>query len=135
MLINDHLTEDYLIKLNNALIKSDSGTFIKKENSKMSNVDETLQERGNRYGEFANHSAITQALKRVAEGDITLPIGDGVETIYVPETNFKTLSPAHKEALDMIFHKIGRILNGDPNYTDSWHDIAGYATLAEKECQ
>ena len=31
----------------------------------------------------------------------------------------------------MIFHKIGRIVNGDPNYADSWHDIAGYAKLVE----
>ncbi len=29
----------------------------------------------------------------------------------------------------MIFHKIARIINGDPNYADSWVDIAGYATL------
>jgi hypothetical protein len=34
-----------------------------------------------------------------------------------------------REALDMIAHKIGRILNGDPNYADSWVDIAGYAKL------
>ena len=35
----------------------------------------------------------------------------------------------------MIANKIGRILNGDPNYPDSWHDIAGYATLIENELQ
>jgi len=29
----------------------------------------------------------------------------------------------------MNAHKIGRILNGDPNWSDSWHDIAGYAQL------
>ena len=29
----------------------------------------------------------------------------------------------------MIFHKIARITNGDPHYSDSWRDIAGYATL------
>ena len=29
----------------------------------------------------------------------------------------------------MIFAKVGRILNGDPNYADSWIDIAGYAKL------
>ena len=29
----------------------------------------------------------------------------------------------------MICHKIGRILNGDPDYGDSWRDIAGYALL------
>lgn len=39
------------------------------------------------------------------------------------------LQPDQQEALDMICHKIGRILNGDPDYADSWHDIAGYAQL------
>lgn len=39
--------------------------------------------------------------------------------------------PDQREALDMIFHKIGRIVCGDPNYADSWHDIAGYAKLVE----
>lgn len=33
------------------------------------------------------------------------------------------------EALEMIAHKVGRILNGDPAYSDSWVDIAGYAKL------
>jgi hypothetical protein len=29
----------------------------------------------------------------------------------------------------MICHKIGRIVNGDPDYFDSWIDVAGYAQL------
>ena len=29
----------------------------------------------------------------------------------------------------MIQHKIARILNGDPNWKDTWDDIAGYAKL------
>ena len=29
----------------------------------------------------------------------------------------------------MILHKVARILNGDPDYVDSWADIAGYAQL------
>ena len=33
----------------------------------------------------------------------------------------------------MIQHKIGRILNGDQTYDDSWKDIAGYATLIVNE--
>ena len=32
----------------------------------------------------------------------------------------------------MVAHKIGRILNGDPNYIDSWHDIIGYTRLVEQ---
>ena len=38
--------------------------------------------------------------------------------------------PYMQEALDMIQHKIARILNGDPYYEDSWVDIIGYAQLA-----
>jgi len=41
----------------------------------------------------------------------------------------KWLAPDQQEALDMICHKIGRIVNGDPDYDDSWRDIAGYAQL------
>ena len=36
-------------------------------------------------------------------------------------------------ALDMICNKMARIVNGDPNYIDNWHDICGYATLVEQE--
>jgi hypothetical protein len=39
------------------------------------------------------------------------------------------LMPDQREALEMIAHKIARIVNGDPNYADSWLDIAGYAQL------
>ena len=39
------------------------------------------------------------------------------------------LADDQREALEMIAHKIGRILNGDPDYDDSWVDIAGYAQL------
>jgi hypothetical protein len=41
----------------------------------------------------------------------------------------KSLHADQQEALDMICHKIGRIINGDANYDDSWRDIAGYAQL------
>ena len=46
---------------------------------------------------------------------------------------WNNLTASQKEALDMIQHKIGRILNGDPTYDDSWKDIAGYATLIVNE--
>lgn len=82
----------------------------------MSNaVDQTLVERGNRYGDFKDHAEVTQNIKRAMETG----------------RNWADLCPAHKESLEMIAHKIGRILNGDPYYGDSWHDIAGYARLAE----
>ena len=74
-----------------------------------------LAERGTRYGPFSGHAEVTQRLKKVIENHLG---------------NSKTiLSNVHQEALDMICHKIGRIVNGDPNYADSWVDIAGYAQL------
>jgi hypothetical protein len=44
---------------------------------------------------------------------------------------WKNLVSDQREALDMIVHKIGRIINGDPNYIDSWQDIIGYAQLVK----
>ena len=41
----------------------------------------------------------------------------------------KSLKADQQEALEMILHKIARIVNGDPDYADSWVDIAGYAKL------
>lgn len=82
----------------------------------MSNVTETLNQRGNRYGEFNRHAEITQNIKDAMRDS----------------PNWATLKPWHRESLEMIAHKIGRILNGDPNYDDSWHDIAGYAQLVEQ---
>lgn len=79
----------------------------------MTDINATLQERGKRYGEFATHAQISQQLKWVMQS----------------YENWFQLEKDQKEALEMIAHKIARILNGDPNYDDSWHDIAGYATL------
>lgn len=79
------------------------------------NVDATLAERGSRYGKFINHADATQQLKDVVRG-------------HMGEKWYRLL-PDQKEALEMICHKIGRIVNGDPDYHDSWHDIAGYAKL------
>lgn len=80
-------------------------------------LDATLAERGKRYGRFMDHARVTQLLKDVAYNQLT---ARGVRML-----------PDQREALDMIFHKIGRIVCGDPNYADSWHDIAGYAKLVE----
>ena len=79
-------------------------------------LTQTLTERGNRYGPFVGHAEVTQQLKNVAYQ-------------FNDFESWDKLAPDQKEALEMIFHKIGRILNGDPNYDDSWVDIAGYAQL------
>jgi UDP-N-acetylmuramoylalanine-D-glutamate ligase len=45
------------------------------------------------------------------------------------------LSDYQIEALDQISGKIARILTGNSNHIDHWHDIAGYATLVELQLQ
>lgn len=80
-------------------------------------TDQLITERGSRYGKFKDGADIMQSLKDVMR-DV-----DG----------WNNLTASQKEALDMIQHKIGRILNGDPTYDDSWKDIAGYATLIVNE--
>jgi len=41
------------------------------------------------------------------------------------------LEPDMAEALDMIAHKMSRLVNGDCYHRDSWHDIMGYAKLID----
>jgi hypothetical protein len=82
---------------------------------KPANVADTLAERGNKYGKFRFHATTAQGLKERMRGT----------------TGWYGLPLPHREALDMIQHKIARILNGDPNYIDNWHDIQGYAKLVE----
>lgn len=76
-------------------------------------IDATLIERGHRYGKFTGHAAVTQAIKSV---------------MFNTRPDLE-LAADQREALEMIAHKIGRIVNGDPDYADSWVDIAGYAKL------
>lgn len=71
-----------------------------------------LAERGARYGAFTDNAIISQGLK--------------AQMRHAPK--WAQLDPDMKEALEMVAHKISRILAGDPHYHDSWVDIAGYAT-------
>lgn len=80
-------------------------------------IADTLAQRGNRYGAFPGHARITQSLKRAMQDS----------------PNWASLTDQQREALEMVAHKIGRILNGDPNYHDSWHDIIGYTKLVADE--
>ena len=77
------------------------------------NIQDILQERGSRYGSFSRHAFITQNLKDAMKNS----------------PNWDNLNVSQKETLEMVAHKIGRILNGDPNYLDSWVDIVGYTQL------
>lgn len=65
---------------------------------------------------FEDHAAISQRLK----------------TTMRDTPNWGGLSSDKKEALEMIARKIARILNGDPDYADTWLAISGYVTLVEQ---
>lgn len=82
----------------------------------MTDIDKMLNDRYARYGDFTGHARITQ----------------GIKSAMHKSHNWNDLRDPQKEALEMIAHKIGRILNGDPEYGDNWTDIIGYARLVEK---
>lgn len=82
-------------------------------------VAATLKERGSRYGAFTGHAKITQNLKRA----------------MADSPNWAALADDQREALEMLAHKVGRILNGDPDYADSWLDIEGYTALVRKRLE
>lgn len=87
----------------------------------MADLEKILEERGNSYGPFSGHAKATQEIKTIIRGHL------------LTNARFQTLTATEQsvvdEALDMIAHKIGRIVNGDPLFVDSWDDIAGYAKL------
>lgn len=78
-------------------------------------VKYTLEERGTRYGRFACNADTAQELKAVLR----------------TSANWYRMPAYKREALEMIAHKMARIVNGDPDYADSWHDIQGYARLGQ----
>lgn len=85
----------------------------------MTDVEQTLAERGARYGDFTDHARYAQALQDVMR---SMP-------------NWDELTPDKKQGLTVIADKIARIGTGDPEYTDNYHDIGGYAKLMEDRCR
>jgi len=81
----------------------------------MPEVDATLDARAVDYGKFIEGAEVMQMLKRVVQNALS--------------NRDKTLAHDQAESLDMIIHKIGRIINGNPDVVDHWLDIAGYAQL------
>ena len=114
------------VKLNELIPEDDWEYFEDREMSMreaaggikfMKDVTETLGLRENRYGEFRNVSETSQWLKDIMRGG----------------ASWKGMEPFMQESLDLIANKLARIVNGDPFYDDSWHDVGGYAKLVEIE--
>lgn len=82
-------------------------------------VKEVLKQRGDRYGSYNKVALTSQNLK------FALRNGDSWKD--------NKLSPDQRESLELICNKLSRIVNGDPNYLDSWVDIIGYVQLIVNE--
>lgn len=78
-------------------------------------IDDILTERRKTHGDFKRHAFIAQNFKEC--------LNDVINN-FDPYDDVCTF---HREALEMIMHKIARILAGNPNHIDHWVDIAGYA--------
>jgi hypothetical protein len=79
----------------------------------MVDVAKTLAERETQYGNYHTKAAVIQQLKSVMRST----------------PGWANLPYDMRESLELIATKIGRILHGNPNHHDSWHDIGGYAKL------
>lgn len=76
-------------------------------------IQETLNDRGQKYGPYDVNAMTTQAMMDIA----------------MSGNNADQLENHHKETLHMIFHKISRCVNGDVMLPDNFRDIGGYAGL------
>lgn len=81
----------------------------------MKDVAATIAERELTYGLYKGASLISQNIKRA----------------FKASPNWEKLAPFQQESMEMAANKLGRILNGDYNHKDSWHDVAGYFKLVE----
>jgi Domain of unknown function (DUF6378) len=90
---------------------------------KQQSTEAILAERGSRYGNFRDNARCSQALSEVFMEENRRRYSD---------RNQNSLERHQLEAIQMIFHKIARIVSGDdPSYADNWDDIAGYAQLGK----
>lgn len=76
-------------------------------------IDAVLAQRGNRYGSFEDNAKTTQMLQNVLHS----------------QEGWYNLSFVQRESIEMIMHKISRLVNGDPLYLDTVVDIDGYNKL------
>jgi hypothetical protein len=82
----------------------------------MSEVEATLARRGGVHGRWESNAIVSCAILDA------LALGDG----------WRALDPVSRAALNQIANKMCRIVSGDATFVDHWHDIQGYARLAER---
>jgi hypothetical protein len=92
-----------------------------KPEPEVSGVGKVLDTRAEQYGSFMQSADTVIRIKSIMHNAVA--------------RNEVHLYPDQLQALDMIATKISRIVHGNPNHTDSWTDIAGYATLVADRLQ
>lgn len=102
------------------VIIQDAQEFMTTHKKAFESLDDTIQDRDAKYGGFTNVCDCDYEMSNAFHRATDRVIGYALE-------------PYQIVAIDMILHKLARIACGDPNYVDNWHDIAGYATLVERE--
>jgi hypothetical protein len=93
--------------------KATLGDILKQRLNEQETIRSVLDQREKTYGDYSDVSDTSQRMKYV----------------FRQNPNWDELYPFQRESLDMIANKIARIMNGDPEYLDSWVDIVGYAQL------
>lgn len=74
-------------------------------------LEQTIAQRRGRYGPL------------IESGEVAMKLEGYLRSL----PGWERLAYDQREALAMVMHKISRIMCGDPDYDDSWIDIAGYA--------
>jgi hypothetical protein len=86
------------------------------ENNPIKNLQAIIDDRKGTHGDFTDVAAMAQALKKLCRHG----------------QSFDKLTPVQVEGLDMILHKVARILSGNPNEPDHWLDVEGYARIVRE---
>lgn len=86
-----------------------------KQSDKTPDITATLAQRGEAYGDFREQGRVCQNLKKAMHDS----------------PNWAFLPSYLREGLEMVQHKVSRILNGDALYDDNLHDIVGYTKLMQ----
>ena len=95
-------------------VQSINDQYAEIEQVRQQSIDATLAERQSTYGSFEDVAFVTENIINVLK-----------------KCNYDEMPHTHKMAMYMIASKMARLVNGDCNHLDSWHDIGGYAKLIE----
>lgn len=82
-------------------------------------AEAVIADRGQDYGRYTEVARLDQEFK----------------SVLASGRNWDILADTQKTSLEMITHKIARILNGNPDKLDTWLDIGGYSELIHQLLQ